>query len=68
MSALGPGSVVQLKSGGPLMTVTTIVASAVDGAQTLCRCMFFMDNRMHEILVPDAALKESELAIKESTQ
>lgn len=56
------GDVVMLKSGGPSMTVTGKSQSPmgnVDGGLVLCRCMYFVDNRFGELLVPELALEKS---------
>lgn len=51
------GTVVQLKSGGPSMTVISRVPSKGEDSLTLCRCLFFAGDRMQEAMVPEAALK-----------
>lgn len=54
------GDVVQLKSGGPAMTVTARIDGKFSEGHPLCRCMFFAAERMNEVLVPEAALEAVE--------
>jgi uncharacterized protein YodC (DUF2158 family) len=55
--SLKVGDVVKLKSGGPLVTVSSIVPGK-DTTTTFCRCIY-MTNKggIVEINVPEAALK-----------
>lgn len=53
MSEFKPGEVVQLKSGGPLMTITGRRAN--DGRQ---HCFYFADNELKEVFVEPAALSK----------
>jgi uncharacterized protein YodC (DUF2158 family) len=51
------GDIVTLASGGPKMTVTLRVDGKGDEAVPLCRCMYWADNRIGEVMVPEAALR-----------
>lgn len=52
------GTVVRLKSGGPRMVVVSRVEGRGDEAHALCRCLFFSDGKMSEVMVPVAALSD----------
>ncbi len=65
MASFEIGAVVQLASGGPSMTVTGRYdgknsGGELNGVLQMCRCMFFADHRMNEVLVPELALKAVE--------
>lgn len=51
-----PGSVVCLKSGGPLMTITSKVEPRGEGLP-MAHCTFFHEGKASTLLVPTAALK-----------
>lgn len=51
------GDVVRLRSGGPLMTVTTVYPEREQGSQELCKCMYYADASMREAMVPAVALE-----------
>lgn len=50
------GAVVQLMSGGPLMTVVGVVPAKGE-AVALCRCHYFFEGIHREAFVPAAGLK-----------
>lgn len=59
------GSVVQLASGGPKMTVLERIEGKVSGfteSKTVCRCMFCFESKLVEAMIPEAALKLAHLA------
>lgn len=57
---LKPGDVVELQSGSPRMTVTTVYPPRDDGAEELCKCMYFAETALREAMVPAAALRRAE--------
>lgn len=50
------GDVVRLRSGGPAMTVTEVMGPREEGSVEACRCYFFGENRVCEVLLPGGAL------------
>jgi len=56
---LAIGDVVQLKSGGPKMTVSRISQSTAEAGKVLVRCVWFLDNGTKQQEVFEGALLEA---------
>lgn len=50
------GDVVRLKSGGPNMTVIGRLSNRAEDSVSVCRCVYFTDGKLGEVLLPEVAL------------
>lgn len=65
MGKYNPGDQVQLKSGGPIMTVKEIRDLSISGSNEYC-CQWFAGNKLNEGYFLEESLKPSDKIIQKN--